>query len=153
MRPHVVAVDDSPICLKSIVRALESELNARVAAFSCPAEAFAFVDSQVVDLLVCDMLMPLVNGEDLIRAVRTRPGLRRLPIVAVTLHENHTWLAENTPALVDIMFKPIEPVALACRARLLMATSQEIRRLERYCHHLERKLFDTRCSATGATSD
>lgn len=141
---RIVAVDDSPVCLHSIGTALRAELGARVAAFTCPGEALDYLGCHPVDLLVCDMLMPVLNGEALIRAVRRQPGLGYLPTLLVTAHDNHAWLVENTPPLLDVIFKPIEPVALACRARMLIATYHELRRLERRCHTLERRLFQAR---------
>lgn len=144
MRVQIVAVDDSPMCLHSIETALKAELDARVATFTCPGEALEYLADHTIDLLVCDMLMPVVDGEALVRAIRGQPGLRHLPILVVTLHDNHAWLVENTPPLLDVMFKPVAPVALACRARMLIATYHELQRLQRRCHALERRLFRER---------
>lgn len=47
-------------------RGLESD---QVYTFSFPTEAFRFISNQVIDVLVTDLQMPVMNGDELIRQV------------------------------------------------------------------------------------
>ncbi|HEY2386568.1 MAG TPA: ATP-binding protein [Candidatus Binatia bacterium] len=47
-------------------------------------EALARLDEGAVDLVLCDLRMPLMDGFELIRRIRADPRHRRLPVVAVS---------------------------------------------------------------------
>jgi CheY-like chemotaxis protein len=78
----ILVVDDDPdvcelyrICLEQRFRVLTAEQG---------QDALEILDQEPVDLLITDVHMPVMNGVELIRAVRRRPRLRDLPIIVQT---------------------------------------------------------------------
>src|SRR5437870_4867033 len=73
-QPTVLTVDDEPDMRRLIRRALESE-GYRVREASSGAEVLALLtDGELVDLLIADVQMPGLQGEELARRViATRP--------------------------------------------------------------------------------
>ncbi len=74
-RHRVLVVDDEPLVLRLVARALERDWDVLVAADG--AEARAVLERGRVDAIVCDLLMPGVTGMDLAAEVEARsPALR-----------------------------------------------------------------------------
>jgi DNA-binding response OmpR family regulator len=77
---RVLIVDDD----SAIRDALRSVLSERYEVFTAGdgEEGLAVIDRRSVDLIVLDMLMPLLDGEGMLRALRSR-GIS-LPVIAVS---------------------------------------------------------------------
>lgn len=73
---RIIVVDDSELTAYLTAKIAEDYLAERglepslVSHFSSPMEALGFVASNVVDVLITDLQMPIVNGEELIRRVK-----------------------------------------------------------------------------------
>jgi DNA-binding response OmpR family regulator len=77
-------------------------------------EALDKLADEPVDALICDVNMPIMNGDDLVRAIRADPALHELPVV---LTSAGAYLDRVDPELgVDLMLeKPFDiSVLLAC---------------------------------------
>lgn len=62
------------------------------------------------DLVLCDMQMPVLNGEEVMRRLLATPGWRRVPVIAVSAF---SLVADRDTALAagfdDHVTKPITP--------------------------------------------
>ena len=67
-------------------RAARTRRAARCIAAQSGPEALVILDEQheAIDLILMDIMMPIMNGYETIAAMRERPGLSKLPIIAVT---------------------------------------------------------------------
>ena len=80
MRPkkNILCVDDNEQVLSVRTFLLETR-GYRVTALTCPQEALAFIQNSVpgsIDLLLCDLLMPQMDGNELVRrAKQLHPSL------------------------------------------------------------------------------
>jgi CheY-like chemotaxis protein len=84
---HVLVVDDDPTNTFAMTTLLERG-NARVTCVDSGAEAIATLGSLPdIDLVLMDIMMPVMNGYEAIRAIRSIARFRKLPIVAVTAKE------------------------------------------------------------------
>ncbi|HSY49930.1 MAG TPA: response regulator [Thermoanaerobaculia bacterium] len=84
MKPlNILIVDDQPINLKLLKAQLEAEGHAVLEAAN-GAEALAVLDRREVDVIVSDILMPVMDGYRLCYEVRRREGLRELPFIIYT---------------------------------------------------------------------
>ena len=85
-RPRVLVVDDDPAA-----RALQSVLiesaNCDVVLAEDGAEAVRIALSQPLDLVLLDLMMPGMNGFDVVRELRRSPETSGLPIVICTAKE------------------------------------------------------------------
>ncbi len=79
----VLVVDDDPKAVEVIAAFLPAPAYAVVRAFG-GKEAIALAQSKRPDLILLDLMMPEVNGFDVVEALRRIPETARIPIVVVT---------------------------------------------------------------------
>jgi CheY-like chemotaxis protein len=82
---HILIVDDEPAIRTILRRLLESE-GYTVSEASDGRTALDVVRHCRISLLVIDLMMPEVNGVDVVRQVRTDPRFRTLPALFITSH-------------------------------------------------------------------
>jgi CheY-like chemotaxis protein len=83
--PQVMIVDDDPDIREEIASALVSE-GYDVSEASDGAEALAALDRAKPSLVLLDMMMPRMNGNEFLDEVALRPDLREIPIVVVSAY-------------------------------------------------------------------
>jgi two-component system chemotaxis sensor kinase CheA len=80
-RRRVLIVDDSPI-VRDLLSELLSSVGLEVRTAGDGAAALEALDDRPVDLIVCDVEMPVMDGFELLRRLRERA--ERVPVVMVT---------------------------------------------------------------------
>ncbi|MCC6336103.1 MAG: response regulator [Myxococcales bacterium] len=80
---RVLVVDDSPLTRELLVQLLES-VGYHVVQAGDGAEALERLAREAVDIVVSDLEMPVVDGLELTRRLKSHPTLRSLPVVIVT---------------------------------------------------------------------
>jgi len=80
-RRRVLVVDDSPI-VRDLLNELLSSVGLDVRAVGDGAAALESLAADPVDLIVCDVEMPIMDGFELLRRLRARA--ERVPVVMVT---------------------------------------------------------------------
>lgn len=83
---RVLAVDDSPV-MRALLRRALGVAGVQVGEFlqaSDGAEALQVLGRHWVDLVLADLNMPNMNGEDLLRRMRGDDALRDVPVVVVS---------------------------------------------------------------------
>jgi signal transduction histidine kinase/DNA-binding response OmpR family regulator len=77
------------------------------------------------DLVLCDVMLPGMDGLELVRALRQAPSTARLPIVVLTARAGPESAAEGLEAGADdYIVKPFEPVELLARTRVHIELSR-----------------------------
>jgi len=82
-RLRILLVDDVPLNVK-VLAAMLKKLGAEVTAVSSGAEALEKLQKEEPDVLLTDLWMPEMNGEELATRIRENPSFASLTIVAVT---------------------------------------------------------------------
>lgn len=82
-RRRILAIDDDPILLELFQAFVTQDIYEVITAEN-GVIAVDLLMTEHFDLVVVDMRIPLVNGEQLIKFMRRAPKLRGLPIVVVT---------------------------------------------------------------------
>jgi DNA-binding response OmpR family regulator len=84
-RKLVFVVDDDPSVRELVIRALQSKGSETVEAKDglSAAELLGKM-SRTPDLLICDVMMPTIDGFSLARIVKTNAALRSVPIIFLT---------------------------------------------------------------------
>ena len=122
----VVIVDDQAINLKILSRfARAVSADVTVHTFESPIEALDFISREPPDLIVTDIVMPTMSGEDFIARCRDLPNVRDVPIIAVTAYEDreYRYRALNAGAS-DFLLSPFDGREFCTRARNLLALRQ-----------------------------
>lgn len=76
-------VEDEPDILHTTALLLEHHGYAVIMA-SSPASALQLLDADLPDIIVTDYMMPGMDGRAFVRALRERPGARRIPVVMMS---------------------------------------------------------------------
>ena len=74
------------------------------------AEGIAKAESEKPDLILMDIQMPLIDGYDATRRIKANPGLKSIPIIAVTSYALSGDEAKTRAAGCDgYIAKPYDP--------------------------------------------
>ncbi len=108
----VLIVDDSPVMRNFIKRVLRmSGLSIRQT-FEAPdgSAALELLNTDAIDLVLCDINMPVMNGEELLRRMEDDDDLRRIPLIVVSTdsstHRVEMMLAYGARGYVQKPFPP-----------------------------------------------
>ena len=108
----VLTVDDNPVTRKMLRVALECE-GYRVHEAGDARAALRKFDEERPDLVLQDIVLPDLNGFDLVRKLRALPRGADVPILAITGLVSRAEQARLSAAAFDeILIKPIEPSRL-----------------------------------------
>ena len=83
-------------------------------------DAMKKLDGEQVDMVVTDMNMPNMNGVELIRALRKRPGNRFTPIIMLTTEsQNEKKQAGKAAGASGWIVKPFRPEQILSVVRMV----------------------------------
>src|SRR5262245_12436003 len=68
--PHILIADDSRPTRLMFARALASDFGATVCEAEDGVSALEFVDTHCFDLVLLDIMMPIMNGLEVLKAIR-----------------------------------------------------------------------------------
>jgi CheY-like chemotaxis protein len=151
---RILVVDDDSVIRELLTAVLEEESEHDVVVAANGQEALERLEEAPVDALVCDVNMPVMDGYELVRAVREQEALRDLPIVMISAAVPADDVSSDLE--VDLMLeKPFEINALlACIAFVLQrvrAGHQTVRvTRRRAAHSVNRMLRQTRTASSDA---
>ena len=115
-QPCVLVVDDDPLIVALLTGLLTSKDYSVIKSYS-GAEALNVIKSRHVDLIICDVVMPSMNGYDFLEAVR-KEGSSHIPVVFMTPVEGGEMIATKLEKGVEHSVpKPIDPQALLAAVR------------------------------------
>lgn len=98
-------------------------------------EALVMVDEYHPDLIVTDIVMPQMNGYELVRRVRQQPVFRLLPVILLTVRTKTQERILGYQSGCDLYLpKPFELEELAAAIRNLLERSQIIQSAYRFSH-------------------
>ena len=112
---RILVVDDEPDLRFSLRRIFE-RAGHEVADAGHGAQALECVRVSLPELVVTDMMMPVMNGHELIRRLRADPATAHIPILALT---GNGELAGSADALLA---KPYQPDQILAAANTLLAS-------------------------------
>lgn len=111
MSLDILIVDDSAVMRRMIGRALQvSGLELReLREAGDGRQALALIESDPPDLVLTDLNMPGMSGEDLVRALRAGSGTAALPVLVVSSDPSETRLARLRRHGARVLAKPFAP--------------------------------------------
>jgi DNA-binding NtrC family response regulator len=124
-RPHILVVDDEP----AIRLTLETGLSLKGFTTSHAdggLSAIQKIQTETVDAVICDLVMPECDGLSVVRAVREFD--RDLPIILMTAQGSlEAAVTAVQDGASDIIAKPFEIATVAAMLRRFLAARNEVR--------------------------
>lgn len=113
----VLVVDDNPLILNVIDGLLKAE-NYRVFCSNNGKEAIAVLEREPVDVIICDVMMPEMDGYELHSFVREKRNLSHVSFVFLTALADGENVARGTElGADDYLIKPFDPRLLLALVR------------------------------------
>ena len=137
----VLAVDDQPTNLR-LLDAVLTPRGHRVITAQSGAEAFALLESEDVDIVLLDIVMPEMDGHEVCRRIRSTPATEFLPVVMITASGTEQRLAALESGADDFVTKPFDKSELLARVTSLARIKRyhdTIRRQAAGADRLERR--------------
>jgi CheY-like chemotaxis protein len=123
-RPHTfLVVDDSAVHLNLLARQLQAGLGCHVVQADGVESAITYLLTTRPDVMMVDLMMPELDGIDLITILETREEWRSIPIVINSAVSDHDRVRSLKGARVrEYLLKPFNPqIALPRLDRILRA--------------------------------
>jgi two-component system phosphate regulon response regulator PhoB len=120
MSPRILVVDDEPDLLE-LVRFNLSQAGFEVETAATGREALERLEASPPDLVILDLMLPDVSGNDICRQIRGDPALAELPIVMLTAKsEEVDRVVGFELGADDYVAKPFSPRELTLRVRAVL---------------------------------
>ena len=104
----ILAVDDSVINLKSITKYLSGKH--KVVAVSSAKDGFTYLENHRPDLILLDILMPEMDGFEMMEIMRNDGRYKDIPVIFLTADDNkENELRGLRMGAMDFIVKPFEP--------------------------------------------
>jgi putative two-component system response regulator len=126
----ILIVDDQEIILKLLEETLRSEGYAVRIAYN-GLDALDEIQKQKPDLIITDMLMPKMNGNDMVTKLKESADTRLLPVIMLTgLFDFENKVRALEIGVDDFLGKPFNRIELITKVRALLKTKTYIDQLE-----------------------
>lgn len=122
---HVLYVDDDDLIreLAEMALRLDPEMDVRVADGGHAALALLTGGEWRPEVLLIDVMMPQMDGPELLEEVRRLPGCSEVPIIFLTARsspeDRNALLARGA---VGVLAKPFDPMKLAAQVRAVLGS-------------------------------
>src|SRR6478609_1624158 len=118
MKATVLAVDDQPTNLR-LLDAVLTPRGHRVLTAVSGAEGLALLETEDIDIVLLDILMPEMDGYEVCRRIRSTPATEFLPVVMITASGSEQRLAALEAGADDFVTKPFDKSELLARVASL----------------------------------
>lgn len=123
---QILIVDDDNVNLKVLADMLPAAQYVVDTAWSGP-EAIAMLDEKQWDLIIADVMMPMMSGYEMTTLVRKRYSLSELPILLLTARSNPEDIHSGFMAGAnDYVTKPVDALELRSRVQALTDLKQSV---------------------------
>jgi DNA-binding response OmpR family regulator len=118
----LVAEDDKTI--QSLISFKLRGAGFKVSLVNNGAEAIEFLKRELPDLLIVDLMMPLVSGKELIVELKKNPITKTIPLIILTAKSLEKEVIEGfSLGADDYIKKPFSPSELVARVKNVLARS------------------------------
>jgi putative nucleotidyltransferase with HDIG domain len=112
----ILCIDDNPEVLKLMKMLLADEYDLELV--TSAEKGLVFLRERNPDLVLCDVMMPGMDGHAFARAIKKDESLKHIPIILVTARTGAEMLAEGMQAGADdYISKPFDSTELKARIR------------------------------------
>ena len=126
MKPPILIADDN----EEIVEFLTEDLNSKYTVFKANngKEAIDILNTETIQLIICDIMMPVMNGLELCKTIKSNFYLSHIPVIMLTvkntLQSKIEGLESGADAYID---KPFSPEYLHVQITNLLTNRNKIK--------------------------
>jgi DNA-binding response OmpR family regulator len=134
MPERILIVDDDATMVNLLATILDIEEMEPLKALSA-REAFAVLDKEIPDLILLDIMMPELDGFEVLARLRKHPETKDLPVIILSaLSDRKNMLKGWREQADEWVCKPFDPMALVGTIKQVLEKSLEERQAERARH-------------------
>ena len=82
--PGILIVDDNEDDRYTLQLLLESDGHERIASAASGNEAIALIEKEKFSLVLLDLMMPDLNGDEVLKVIKSDPDKRDIPVVMIS---------------------------------------------------------------------
>jgi DNA-binding response OmpR family regulator len=126
MKPVILLVDDN----EEILEFIEHELNEKYTIIKAlnGQEALNILKEEVVQLVICDIMMPVMDGFELCKTIKTNFDFSHIPVILLTARNTLQSKIEGLETGADAYIeKPFSPEYLQVQIANLLANRSKIK--------------------------
>jgi two-component system chemotaxis response regulator CheY len=117
----IITVDDSATMRRIIMNSLKAIGYTQVIEAENGQAGLAKIESEGIDFVITDWSMPVMNGLELVKAIRSKSALQNLPILMVTAVGQKEEIVQAITAGVNgYIVKPFEPETLHAKIQQVL---------------------------------
>jgi len=118
-REKILTVDDDPDILDVLDLTLSEFYDVLQA--NNGQEGLKIVQQKIPDLIICDYMMPIMNGREFCRSLKKDILLQHIPVIMLTgKGEVHDRIGGIEAGVDDYMIKPFAPDELLARIKMIL---------------------------------
>ena len=138
---HILVVDDEPINIKVVQKYLAISGYTRVTTLTDPTVAMKTIMAQRPDIILLDVMMPVISGLEILEKVRCDRWLAHTPVLILTA-ANDREIKRRALELgaTDFLTKPVDANDLIPRVRNALVMKSHHDHLRRFTDMLEMEL-------------
>ena len=135
--PQIMVVDDDPDTVTVLARYLQREGFIAIEAMSGP-QCLKLVAEFHVDVILLDLMMPDMDGFEVVRRLKSNPETAEIPIIMITARDDMEARSEGMRVGVsDFLAKPVFRKQLANRIRAQLDTVATARSIDAALNRIE----------------
>jgi serine phosphatase RsbU (regulator of sigma subunit) len=139
-RPKILIVDDEPFNVTVLEQELDDLDYATVSAAN-GHEALAQVAAESPDLVLLDIMMPIMDGFAVLARLKADPASRDIPVLVISANSDMPSVVKGISlGAEDYLPKPFDPILLQVRIRACLEKKRLRDKEQLYLRGLEREL-------------
>src|SRR5215469_2623698 len=114
--PGILIVDDNKDNRYTLELMLTSDGHERIASAASGNEALALIEKEKFSLVLLDLMMPDLNGDEVLKVIKSDPEKRDIPVVMISADTDAEKVAQCIElGADDYLPKPFNPTLLRAR--------------------------------------
>jgi len=123
-KPKILVVDDEPDVVAFMERTLRTEGFDVVSAFD-GISALDLVDAEKPDLVLLDLMMPMISGYEVCEQIKANPQTQAIPVICVSSAHTPDARAHTLRlGAATLIVKPFLPMELVAQIRRYLKQEQ-----------------------------
>jgi len=137
----IMILDDEPVNIKVVQKYLMLAGYRHFLTSVDPVPVVSMVSAEMPDVIVLDVMMPLISGLDILRELRGDERLAHIPTIVLTASDNEeTRLKALELGATDFLSKPVNSAELIVRVRNALLIKAHHDHLKHYAQELSEQV-------------